>query len=90
MTLMDRDELTEVVRGSVDVLAFGHQGKMEVGFRGKSRTMRAQRRPMEVRRFDSGRKLTLVLDANGSSADQSYYSITWNGKRLDAKIVSVT
>jgi hypothetical protein len=90
MTLMDREELTEVLRGSIDVLAFGHQGKMEVGFRDKSRTSRAQSRPMQVRRFENGRKRILALDANGSTAEQSYYSIKWNGKRLNAEVVSVT
>ena len=52
MTLKDWKELMAVVRDKVDVLAFGHQGKLEVGARGKSRTLKEIIRPMELRSLD--------------------------------------
>jgi hypothetical protein len=95
MTLKDWKELMEVVRDKVDVLAFGHQGKLEVGTRGKSRTLREIIRPMELRSLDGGRKRALkktlkrtwVLDADASVAEQSCYSIRWDGEELKPEII---
>lgn len=76
MTLRDWEELMAVIRGRVDVLAFGHQGKeMEVSRR--KIPIPAQIRPMRARRIamDSKRdsKRALVLDADGSVAEQAFY-----------------
>jgi len=95
MTLKDWKELMAVVRDKVDVIAFGHQGKLEVGARGKSRTLRAIIRPMELRSLDGGRKRALkstskrtwVLDADASVAEQSCYSIRWDGEELKPEII---
>ena len=54
MTLKDWKELMEVVKDKVDVIAFGHQGRLEVGSRGKSRTAKVQIRPMKLRILDGG------------------------------------
>ncbi len=59
MTLKDWKELMAVVRDKVDVIAFGHQGKLEVATRGKSRTSKEQIRPMKLRILDGGRKRAL-------------------------------
>lgn len=95
MTLKDWEELMAVVGDKVDVLAFGHQGKLEVGTRGKSRTLRGIIRPMELRSLDGGRKRTLksalkrtwVLDADASVAEQACYSIKWDGEELRPEII---
>jgi hypothetical protein len=91
MTLKDWKELMEVVRDKVDVLAFGHQGQFGVATRGKSRTSREMIRPMELRILDGGRKRALkrtwVLDADASVAEQSCYSIKWDGGELIPEII---
>jgi hypothetical protein len=91
MTLKDWKELMAVVGDKVDVLAFGHQGKLEVGTRGKSRTLKEVFRPMELRCLDGGRKRALkrtwVLDADASVAEQSCYSIRWDGEELKPEII---
>jgi|GEM_PF-2416011 hypothetical protein len=95
MTLKDWKELMAVVGDKVDVLAFGHQGKLEVGARGKSRTTREIIRPMELRSLDGGGKRALkktmkrtwVLDADASVAEQSCYSIKWDGEELKPEII---
>ena len=81
-----------IVGGRVDVLAFGHQGKvMEVGLRKKAGL--AQTRPMQVRSLAVGRKRdskrALVLDADDSVAEQAFYLITLDGNKPTAKVVSV-
>jgi hypothetical protein len=94
MTLMDWKELMEVVVDKVDVLAFGHQGELGVGTRGKSRTSVVQTRPMKLRILDGGRKRALsplrrtwVLDANDSVARQSCYSIRWDGEEIRPEMI---
>ena len=92
MTLRDWEDLMAIVGGRVDVLAFGHQGKvMEVGLRKKP--MLAQTRPMQVRSFAVGRKRdskrALVLDADDSVDEQAFYLITLDGNKPTAKVVSV-
>ena len=92
MTLRDWKKLMSIVRGRVDVLAFGHQGKvMEVGLRKKPEL--AQTRPMRVRSFAVGRKRdskrALVLDADDSVAEQAFYLITLDGNKPIARVVSV-
>jgi len=93
MTLRDWKELMAVARDRVDVLAFGHQGTiMEVGRRKKSRL--AQTRPMKTRSIAIGGKRSskraLVLDADGSVAEQAFYRITLDGNRPTVSVVSVT
>ena len=93
MTLMDWRELMAVVKkGNVDVLAFGHQGQLEVA---SERTFyrRALGRPMQVREFGKGlrrdrraRPIT-VLDANDSVMEQKCYRITLDGKQLKAELI---
>ncbi len=51
MTLRDWKELMAVVEDKVDVIAFGHQGKLEVGFKGKSH-LEANNSSDELRRLD--------------------------------------
>jgi hypothetical protein len=92
MTLRDWEELMAVARGRVDVLAFGHQGTvMEVGLRKKSRP--AQIRPMRARSTaidgKRGSKPALVLDADGSVAEQAFYRITLDGNKPTASVVYV-
>jgi len=96
MTLRDWEELMAVVRGKIDVLAFGHQGKvMGVGLRKKF--IPAQTRPMQVRSIainsirdsKSYSKRALVLDADGSVAEQAFYRITLDGNKPTASVVSV-
>jgi hypothetical protein len=91
MKLKDWKELMAVVEDKVDVIAFGHQGKLEVGARGKSRTLRQIIRPMELRRLDGGRKRALkrtwMLDADASVAEQSCYSIRWDGEEMKPEII---
>lgn len=93
MTLRDWDELMAVVRGRVDVLAFGHQGKvMEVN--GSKKTKPAQIRPMRVRSIAKDSKHysksgLMLLDADGSVDEQKFYRITLDGNRPTAIVVSV-
>jgi hypothetical protein len=95
MTLKDWKELIELVRDKVDVLAFGHQGKLGVAVRGKSRSLKALIRPMKLRILEGGRKRTLkrtlkrtwVLDANDSVVEQSCYSIRWDGEVIKPEII---
>jgi hypothetical protein len=84
MTLMDWEELMSVVKGKVDVLAFGHQGRdLEVGS-AKSLVHEEMTRPMAVHSFYGGQKgaekRTWVLDANASVAEQACYKIKWDGE----------
>jgi hypothetical protein len=98
MTLRDWKELMSVVSGRIDVLAFGHQGRvMQVGLRGKSSPVPAQPRPMRARSLvmevkrggmrDSRR--ALVLDADGSVAEQAFYRITLDGTKPTVSVESV-
>ena len=95
MTLKDWKKLMAVVRDKVDVIAFGHQGKLEVGAKGKFRALRKIIRPMELRSLDGGGKRALkknlkrtwVLDADASVAEQSCYSIRWDGEELKPEII---
>jgi hypothetical protein len=96
MTLRDWKKLMAVVEGKVDVLAFGHQGKvMEID--PKKKCMPAQTRPMRVRSIavksmrggKSNSKHALVLDADGSVAEQAFYRITLDGNKPTASLVSV-
>lgn len=87
MTLRDWEDLMEVVKGRVDALAFGHQGKvMQVGLRGRRIFSEAPNRPMELRTLDMGNKRALVLDANYSVAEQAFYLIKSDGKQVTAKV----
>lgn len=87
MTLKDWRKLMDVVAGKVDVLAFGHQGKvMQVDESGKSRILRAKnRRPMKVRHIDTDRKRMWVLDADSSVGKHSlaYYRVACEGNQLN-------
>jgi hypothetical protein len=87
MTLKDWQELMAVVGDKVDVLAFGHQGKLEVGFKGTSNI------PMKLRRLEGSSKSasnrTWVLDADASVAEQSCYSIRWDGVELKPAIIKL-
>ena len=91
MTLKDWEELMAVVGDKVDVIAFGHQGKLEVASRGKSRAAKVQIRPMKLRILAGGRKRALkrtwVLDANDSVAAQSCYSIRWDGVEIKPEMI---
>jgi hypothetical protein len=91
MTLKDWKELMEVVGDKVDVIAFGHQGTLEVAVRGKSRAPKVQSRPMKLRILDGGRKRALkrtwVLDANDSVTAQSCYSIRWDGVEIKPEMI---
>jgi hypothetical protein len=96
MTLRDWKKLMAVIKGKVDVLAFGHQGKvMEIDPKKKFRP--AQTRPMRVRSISiksksggkSDSRQALVLDADGSVAEQAFYRITLDGNKPTANLVSV-
>jgi hypothetical protein len=91
MTLRDWKKLMDVVGDKVDVLAFGHQGKLEVAVRGKLRALTAQIRPMQLRILDGSRKRALkrtwVLDANDSVTAQSCYSIRWDGEEIKPEMI---
>lgn len=98
MTLRDWKELMTIVKGRIDVLTFGHQGKsleVEAGLRKKS--MPLQDRSMQVRSFGTDDKLKiksdgkriLVLDANASVQDKKFYCITLSGHQPTACVVSV-
>ncbi len=91
MTLKDWQELMEVVGDKVDVLAFGHQGKLEIAVGKKGLIPRPQIRPMKLRTLDRGRKRALkrtwVLDANDSVPAQSCYSIRWDGEEIKPEMI---
>jgi hypothetical protein len=90
MTLMDWQQLMEVVRGKVDVLAFGHQGQLDIDY-DKSLTWKALSRPMQVRSFErdhftfEGGKPMTVLDANASVSELACYRIIWDGLQPQPK-----
>ncbi len=98
MTLRDWEELMALVRGKVDVLAFGHQGKvLEIGLRAKAKAVNAQVRPMKVRSIGidnmkgirgAGRR-ALVLDADNSVVEQAFYHITVEGNKTKAEVVTL-
>jgi hypothetical protein len=94
MTLKDWEELMKVVRGKVDVLAFGHQGQLDIDY-DITLTWKALSRPMQVRsfdkvlRYDARDRPIAVLDANASVKEQACYLITWNGTQPqpEAKVI---
>jgi 3',5'-cyclic AMP phosphodiesterase CpdA len=88
MTLRDWEELMEVVKDKVDVLAFGHQGTvMRPDQRGRSiRLLPAPSRPMRSRRVVVGTKRVWVLDAENSVAEQACYVITSHGTKTNATV----
>jgi hypothetical protein len=100
MTLRDWKELMAVVRGKVDILAFGHQGRvMDVGLglKAPSKPASAPIRPMQVRSAGAGSmhgvkaagKRSLLLDADGSVGEQAFYRITLEGNTPKAEVVPV-
>ena len=88
MTLRDWEELMRVIKGKVDVLAFGHSGSvMKVEQRGKSiRLLPAPPRPMRARRVVIGTKPVWVLDANSSVEEQACYVITSKDTKTTATV----
>jgi hypothetical protein len=100
MTLRDWKELMALVRGKVDVLAFGHQGKaveVGIGLKAQSKPVSAQARPMQVRRISEERmhgvksagRRSLVLDADNSVAEQAFYRITLESNKPNVEVVSL-
>lgn len=85
MTLEDWKELMILVSDRVDVLAFGHQGKMEVGLEGTP-PLDAPARLMQVRYLKNVTKRIHVLDANNSVAEQKFYLITLENGQLSVEI----
>jgi len=91
MTLKDWEELMEVIGDKIDVLAFGHQGRLGVATKGKYGTEGEQIRPMKLRLLGGGSKSALrktwVLDANDSVAEQCCYSIRWDGEEIKPEMI---
>ena len=95
MTLRDWEELMAVVNGRIDALAFGHQGKvLDIEQRGKTGSASAHR-PMQVRSLTIPREIDLkrgiikhaiVLDADGSVANQAFYHIKVKNNKLTATV----
>jgi len=86
MSLIDWEELMDIAKGKVDILAYGHEGKMrelkaaKVGATGQSsRAMRARR----------GKKwgIKYLLDANHSLKEGACYHIRIMGKNIEANKV---
>lgn len=88
MTLEDRWELMEIVKGQVDVIAFGHQGKFRPV--GTTDLVQAPSRLLKARSIISEQKRIWMLDANNSVPEQAFYRISVDGiDGLSAELVSV-
>jgi hypothetical protein len=89
MTLRDWQQLMEIVKDRIDVLAFGHQGlKLQVESEKKFTLVAAERRSMKRRRLalGKGKKKALVLDADNSVDESACYQITLQDGQPDAKV----
>lgn len=90
MTLHDWRELMEIVKDRVNVIAFGHQGqKLQVGSKSESGPSPAKPRSMQKRYPDKSGRGYVLLDADSSVDELSYYYITLNGRKLDAEVRKV-
>jgi len=101
MSLRDYKQLMAIVKGKVDVLAFGHQGNMEettdkdlkkLKFTkdeyNKIAAVKKLNIPVSEFKLRSGKSQNIkyYLDANSSIKNSSLYHITVDGNRLSTKL----
>jgi 3',5'-cyclic AMP phosphodiesterase CpdA len=83
MDLLDWDDLFDVAKRSVDIIAFGHEGVMEAHASKEERDRIEESRKMGVRRerFVHA-ELAYLLDANRSAKDRACYQIRINNNMM--------
>jgi metallophosphoesterase superfamily enzyme len=105
MSLKDFSELMGIVRGKVDALAFGHEGKMEDAepeiAKKKKISDRDLKRLVDIKAMDlpiremklrsgKGQGIRYYLDANYSVREQACYRITIEGRKVSARFLRLT
>jgi len=101
MSLTDWKELMAIVRGRVDALAFGHEGKMWGVEQQAIEQLKVEKKEIErllkLRESDliremklrsgRGQKIRYYLDANSSVREQAYYRIRIEDSKVSARLM---